>query len=104
MEESRIHGQKRRVNTVEMLMEPTPAPVRRIEICAILGTVFGALGMFAPFGWVFGLVAIILSIASFVRIQNHGELTGKGWAVAGLVLGTLNLLILFISIRSATGV
>lgn len=63
------------------------------------------LGLLAPFccGLITGIPAIICGHMSLSRFSNDPHLQGKGFAIAGLVLGYLGLLISLLSIGLSIG-
>jgi len=67
-------------------------------VLGIIGIVFGIIPGLALAGIICGIIAIILGIVGKNTIDNsNGQLTGRGMATAGLVLGiiTVGLDILF---------
>jgi len=63
------------------------------DIFSILGFVFGIVGLFVlPI--IFGIAAIVLSIIGLKKTSNGQK--GKGFAIAGLILGILEVLIIFL--------
>jgi hypothetical protein len=75
--------------------QPFPAaPQSVVDACAILSTVFGALGLFSMccVGWAFGLVGAILGVVSLVRLGSNPLLHGKGLAWTGLILSLIPVL------------
>ena len=69
-------------------MEANEISKPRTSVAAICSLVFGLLGCI-PF--VTGLVAVILGIVGINKTKNP-MVTGKGMAIAGLILGVLSLL------------
>ena len=63
------------------------------DIFSILGFIFGIVGFFG-LPLLFGIAAIVLSIIGLKKTSN-GQL-GKGFAIAGLILGILEVLIIFL--------
>ena len=63
------------------------------DIFSILGFVSGVVGLFY-FGLLFGIAAIVLSIIGLKKTSNGQK--GKGFAIAGLILGILEVLIIFL--------
>lgn len=63
------------------------------DIFSILGFVFGVVGLLVlPI--LFGIAAIVLSIIGLKKTSNGQK--GKGFAIAGLILGILEVLIIFL--------
>lgn len=65
------------------------------DIFSILGFVLGVVGLIVlPI--IFGIAAIVLSIIGLKKTSNGQK--GKGFAIAGLILGILEVLIIFLLI------
>jgi hypothetical protein len=63
------------------------------DIFSILGFAFGVVGLvFLPI--LFGIAAIVLSIIGLKKTSNGQK--GKGFAIAGLILGIIEVLIIFL--------
>jgi hypothetical protein len=63
------------------------------DIFSILGFAFGVVGLvFLPI--LFGIAAIVLSIIGLKKTSNGQR--GKGFAIAGLILGIIEVLIIFL--------
>jgi hypothetical protein len=63
------------------------------DIFSILGFAFGVVGLLVlPI--LFGIAAIVLSIIGLKKTSNGQK--GKGFAIAGLILGILEVLIIFL--------
>ncbi|MFY8190388.1 MAG: DUF4190 domain-containing protein [Bacteroidia bacterium] len=65
------------------------------DIFSILGFIFGIVGL-AVLPILFGIAAIVLSIIGLKKTSNGKK--GKGLAIAGLILGILEVLIIFLLI------
>jgi membrane-bound ClpP family serine protease len=61
-------------------------------VIGVVALVLVVLILFAPLGALLGLVALALGIVGIVR-ANRGQADNRGQAVAGLVTGTLALVI-----------
>lgn len=62
---------------------------------AIASLVFGCLVIFPFLGILFGLTALILGIIALVKISNNKDtLQGGGFAIAGIVLGGIGVIII----------
>jgi uncharacterized membrane protein len=63
---------------------------------AIAGLAMGILSVTVGLcccGWLFGLLGIIFSLVALSQIkQNPGQQTGRGMAIAGLVISILGLI------------
>jgi len=71
---------------------------RSVEPMAVIGSVLGLLGLIA-FGIPLGLAAMVLGSLSIGKIKRNPEKhSGKGWAIASLILGALSVLGAFIVI------
>jgi len=84
------------------LVQPPPPPMAvgqgslaQNSGLAIASMVLGIVGIVTCyFGVVFGLVAIILGIVALTEIsKSEGRLTGKGFAIAGIVTGGVPFLV-----------
>jgi hypothetical protein len=62
---------------------------------AIVSIVCGLAGLFV-FGYILGLLAIIFGGIALGRIRRNPELPGRGLAVAGMVLGLIDVILLAI--------
>ncbi len=67
-----------------MSYQPGPQPTTTTDGLSIAALVTGLLGL--------GIVPIILGIMALRRISNDGT-TGRGLAIAGIVLGSLEVVI-----------
>lgn len=74
-------------------------PRPKTSAAAVFALVFGLSALFciltvflAPLGIALGLIAVILGIAGIGK-SRRPEITGKGVAISGLVLGLLGLLV-----------
>lgn len=66
----------------------------RTSRLAITSFIMGILGLFIPYvGSLLALTAIVLGIVSLRKIKRDPNLTGKGLAIAGLVLGIIALIL-----------
>lgn len=70
--------------------------VRQSNGCATAGFVLGIFGFIFPTG-LLQLVGLILSIVGVVKAKSVNG-TGRGMAIAGIVLCTLSLLVVFMAI------
>ncbi len=70
---------------------------REAEGFAIASLVLGILGLFI-FGIPFGILAVIFSSIALSRISANPGLRGRGMAVAGMVLGIIDIIGAFIAI------
>jgi hypothetical protein len=58
----------------------------------------GILGLFIPYiGSLLAVTAIVLGIVSLRKIKRNPALTGKGFAIAGLVLGIIGLILIIVT-------
>jgi hypothetical protein len=89
-------------------MSPAPGPQVVIvqqqnpptEICAVLSTVFGALGLvfFCFGGGLWGVMGLIMAVISGFRMRGSpGEFRGTGLLVAGTLMSALSLAIAVLS-------
>jgi hypothetical protein len=72
-----------------------------IAVTSFIAAILGIVGLFTT-GWLFliGMVAaIVLGFIGLGRIRrSNGELGGRGWAIGGLVLGFIELLLLILGV------
>lgn len=68
----------------------------KVEGFAIAAFLFSIAGLFIA-GFLFGLIAVIFSIISLVRIGNDpSRFKGKGLAIAGLIIGILDMILIYL--------
>lgn len=73
-------------------LQPPPAytasAAEKTDICALLSTIFGGLGMlfFCFLGWLFALPGMILGVVSLVRQRRDPTLGGRVLAIVGIAL------------------
>jgi len=69
----------------------------------VLGIVSIILGLIPVIGWVFVVLAIIFGILGIKEIEKNRQITGKGMAIAGLIMGVVMgiIKILFIILIAA---
>jgi hypothetical protein len=67
-----------------------PAPANGLAIGSLVSSLVGIPGYFLCFGFVGSILGIVLGIVALNQIGKSGQ-TGKGMAVAGIVLGALGL-------------
>lgn len=78
---------------------PNDNPRPRTNVLALLGFIFGILGLLIA-GIIFGLAALILSIIGMVQIGKHEHFKGNGFAIAGLILGVIDIVLTIILIAA----
>ena len=80
---------------VEPHVKPSASSQAKMSGLAIAGFVCGIAGfLFVLFGgFVVGIVAITLSAMAISRINKDANLTGKGFGIAGLILGIVDVAI-----------
>ena len=70
-------------------------------MASFIAAVLGIVGLFAT-GWLFllGMIAaIVLGFVGLSRVKHsNGQLGGRGWAISGLALGFLELLLLILGV------
>ncbi|WP_051397754.1 DUF4190 domain-containing protein [Runella limosa] len=81
--------------------QPKAAKTDGVSVASFLAAILGIVGLFAT-GWLFliGMVAaIVLGFIGLSRVRHsNGQLSGRGWAIAGLVLGFIELLLLILGV------
>ncbi|MCU0447179.1 MAG: DUF4190 domain-containing protein [Microscillaceae bacterium] len=71
-------------------------PTRKTDGFAIFSFIFGLAAWFV-WGIVLGLIAVIFGAISIARIDSQPTTrSGKGWAIAGLMMGSLAILLLML--------
>lgn len=64
------------------------------------GFVLSLIGIYFMFlffiGAIFGIASIILGIVGLNRIKNNKNLKGKGFAIAAIVIGTIEVLVVLL--------
>jgi hypothetical protein len=73
---------------------PRPTVQRQQSGLAVASFVAGIVGL--TFGWfcmfpVAGLMAVILALVALGQLRNSPNLSGRGLAIAGLIMGGINL-------------
>lgn len=81
--------------------QPKATKTDGVSVASFLAAILGLVGLFAT-GWLFliGMVAaIVLGFIGLSRVRHsNGQLGGRGWAIAGLVLGFIELLLLILGV------
>lgn len=87
-------------------MEPTLPPVgttiRKNNALALTSGILGIcfvvlamIGLVFPFLFLIavlpGILGLIFGIIGLVQLKKHREQAGKGWAIAGIILGALSI-------------
>jgi hypothetical protein len=94
---------ERKINKMNVQQNSAPKAKRAdgVSVASFLAAILGIVGLFTT-GWLFliGMVAaIVLGFVGLSRIRHSGgELGGRGWALAGLILGFVELLLLILSV------
>jgi Tfp pilus assembly protein PilE len=77
----------------------TKAQKKKTLGLAITSLVFGCLFLIPFLGILFSLTAIVLGIVALVSIsKNKKSIKGQGLAIAGIALGSLGVIVMFITI------
>lgn len=76
---------------------PTAVAPARTSALALSSLVVGSAGLFlaiclAPLGMMMGLAALVLGLIAFRSMRRYPALRGKGLAIAGVSLGSVDLL------------
>lgn len=71
----------------------------KLSIIALVGFVLGCVSFLINFMGILGILALVLSIIGFAQINNNGE-KGKGFAVAGMLLGAIGVIYGFITLNT----
>lgn len=81
-------------NAVMLSQDVSQAVPRTTPTSAILSFIFGIVGLFIA-AIIMGPLAIIFGIVGLSRIDNNPSIyKGKGFAIAGLILGIVSLIII----------
>jgi len=68
---------------------------KRTLTMAVVSLILGIIGLIPLIGILFGLIALILGVVALVKISRNQEtLKGKGMAIAGIVMGSLSVVLL----------
>lgn len=78
------------VHCEKKLTKKTYIKVKKTNVCATLGFVFGVVAMLINPLALIGVTAIILSCIGSVQIKNNGE-KGNGYAILGFLLGFISI-------------
>ena len=72
---------------------------------AIAALILGIISLIAPFGIVFGLIAIVLGVIGRKEIAADGGLEGAGMALAGIITGAIGsaIFVVFVAVAAAFG-
>jgi uncharacterized protein DUF4190 len=72
---------------------------------AIAALILGILSLIAPFGIVFGLIAIVLGVIGRKEIAADSGLEGAGMALAGIITGAIGsaIFVVFVAVAAASG-
>jgi len=94
-------GQYTQGNTYQQY---TPPPyqqnVNKINTMALVGFIVACASLLLNLWGIVGIAGLALSIVGFVQIKNTGE-NGKGFAIAGIVIGGVSVLYGFYTIVAA---
>lgn len=75
---------------------------KRLEVMALMSMLFGITGLFIA-AIVFGLMALIFGFISFMKFSaSPREFGGRGMAIAGIIIGALDVIIFLLYISSTT--
>ena len=97
----RIVERKMRKMSPQQNTSPKARKTDGVSVASFIAAVLGIVGLFAT-GWLFllGMIAaIVLGFVGLSRVKHsNGQLGGRGWAISGLVLGFLELLLLILGV------
>jgi hypothetical protein len=66
------------------------ASTKKLEIYGLLGFIFSVFGWIPVIGFLFSIVGLVLSAVSLHKFKNNPQdYKGKGFAIAGLIIGIL---------------
>ena len=87
---------------MEAQPQKSPAVAPMTSGLAIASFVLGMVGLVLCFGPLAGIPGVILGILALGKIGGSGgELSGKGFAVAGIVTGSVSMLVPFLAVMAA---
>ena len=76
-----------------------PSGTHKKEQIGLLGFLFSITGLFPVYGLPLAITGLVLSIKSFRKFrQNPGRYNGKGFSIAGIVLGLLGIIVTIVVI------
>jgi hypothetical protein len=94
---------ERKIRRASSLQSTSPK-IRKtdgVSVASFIAAVLGIVGLVAT-GWLFllGMIgAVVMGFIGLSRIKHsNGQLGGRGWAISGLVLGFLELLLLILGV------
>ena len=97
----RVVERKMRKMSSQQNTSPQARKTDGVSVASFIAAVLGIVGLFAT-GWLFllGMIAaIVLGFVGLSRVKHsNGQLGGRGWAISGLVLGFLELLLLILGV------
>lgn len=82
---------------IEQNQPQQPINQQKTNIMAIVGFVIGCVSIFLNFWGIVGIVSLVFSIIGLVQINNDNG-KGKGFAIAGIVIGGFSVLYGFITL------
>ena len=68
---------------------------QNLNTMALVSFVISCISIFLNFWGIVGIVAVVFSVVGFVQTNNSNE-RGRGFAIAGMILGGLSVLYGFI--------
>lgn len=80
-----------------MYQAPPPVSPQKLNIMALVGFILGCASIFLNFWGIVGIVSLVFSVVGLVQISN-GNGKGKGFAIAGIVIGGFSVLYGFITL------
>lgn len=80
-------------NTTNIYQQAVSKP--KLNIMALVGFILGCVSFLINFWGIVGMVALVFSIVGFTQINNNGE-SGKGFAIAGMILGAIGVIYGFV--------
>lgn len=74
---------------------------RKLSVVSLLSFIFGVLS-FAVLGVPFGVAAVVLGIIGITQVEKNRDIyKGQGFAIAGLILGLIAVIIILAAISAA---
>ena len=66
-----------------------------LNIMTLIGFILGCVSFIINFWGIVGIVVLVFSIVGFTQTKNNDR-TGKGFAIAGMILGSISIIYLIV--------
>lgn len=81
-------------HTGPIRMAPAPVAQSKTNLVAIWSMVTGIIALITCCGWILGPLPIVLGCIGLSQLKNNPQQIGSGYAIAGIVLGVVCLILL----------